>query len=399
MRVENLQSVQKSKPWLADGLNSETVARFPIKIDPAQFSNKIGLPVTMGAAAAYGATSLTVTALGEALPAGTILDFGKLDAVTVTINDASISAGDTFITVLPLSGFIPSGTRLNFSGGANAQVVEVNGDHAKGVTTLTVLPVDGTVANSATATFAGGKKIAVLSAAAAVGATTLTVHAIGLRISSGDKAYAFQFNKKNIPGGILVGRTYTERDAGTAFGPAAVTDDEIYILADTIEDADNNPEGAVIRPGVGIKENYLPEYSSMDDVIAQGAAPTATGATSGGTLAAGTFYAAYTFVNKYGEENQFAVSASTTVASGTTGIVTVTGLPALPVGAVSMNIYLGSGNTAADLKRVAEGVTTDTYVISQDPATDAPNPVSVSANYATGLLAAIRRIYQCYKGA
>jgi hypothetical protein len=43
--------------------------------------------------------------------------------------------------------------------------------------------------------------------------------------------------RKPIASGTLLGRTYAERDAKTGFGPAAATDDEIYLLAFDVTDA------------------------------------------------------------------------------------------------------------------------------------------------------------------
>src|SRR6476661_3479644 len=112
--------------------------------------------VQLNGAAAIGATSLTVDALPVTLPLGTILNFGTLAPVTVTLADASVSAGDTSITVAALSGPIPAGTRLNFTGGTNAQLAELSAAAIAGATTLTVLPLDGTIANTQTATYYGG---------------------------------------------------------------------------------------------------------------------------------------------------------------------------------------------------------------------------------------------------
>lgn len=65
--------------------------------------------------------------------------------------------------------------------------------------------------------------------------------------------------RKLLPSGTLLGRTNAERDAGSPYGPAADTDDEIALLAFDI-DAAKNPECEIYRPLVGgvVKLAYLP---------------------------------------------------------------------------------------------------------------------------------------------
>lgn len=61
-----------------------------------------------------------------------------------------------------------------------------------------------------------------------------------------------------LPSGTLVGRTIAERDAGTGYGPAADTDDDIYLLAFDITDASFNPDCDFYRHGGLVKINFLP---------------------------------------------------------------------------------------------------------------------------------------------
>lgn len=267
--VTQESNVITSPVWAADFLSRDHLVPGPIELDPTQFPMDDGTFVTANGAAAIGATSITVDAIDAAIPANTFLDFGHLASVLVTIADASVSAGDTSVTVVALPGPIPSGTRLNFSGGTNAQVVEVNGDHAAGATTLTVLPLDGTIANGATATFPGGTKQARLTAAAAAGATTLTVDELQFAIADNDVAtYGGSGTlKRRVKGGTFVGRTYTERESSTPFGPAASGDDEVFLLAFDAPDIDADPTATAVRPGTAIKENFLPFYGTMSSAV------------------------------------------------------------------------------------------------------------------------------------
>lgn len=129
------------------------------------------------------------------MPGGAKLDaaqFLATDGVTVTTT-SSAAADATSIAVSALAGALPSGTMLYFG---------------------------------------EAKEFAMLTAAAAAGATSITVQALPAAIESGDSAtYAGTTGIKRVVSGTAIGRTYTERDAGTGYGPAAAADDEIYLLA------------------------------------------------------------------------------------------------------------------------------------------------------------------------
>lgn len=70
-----------------------------------------GVTITTGASAASGATSITVTALPNAIPSGTVLNFGGVPA-TLTADAAS---GATTLAVSALSGAIASGATATYS--------------------------------------------------------------------------------------------------------------------------------------------------------------------------------------------------------------------------------------------------------------------------------------------
>jgi len=161
------------------------------------------------------------------IPGGAKLDasqFLATDGVTVTTT-SSASADATSMAVSALSGAIPSGTMLYFG---------------------------------------ESKEFAMLTAAAAAGATSLTVQALPSAIESGDSAtYAGTTGIKRVVSGTAIGRTYTERDAGTGYGPAAAADDEIYLLAFDVTDASVNPDIEIYRPGSIVKETFVPSWSSL----------------------------------------------------------------------------------------------------------------------------------------
>lgn len=73
--------------------------------------------------------------------------------------------------------------------------------------------------------------------------------------------------KKPVPNGTLLGRTFAERDAGTAFGLAVDTDDEFFIVAFDVTDALNNNDVELYRPGMLVKENFLPGWPGLSSAL------------------------------------------------------------------------------------------------------------------------------------
>lgn len=149
--------------------------------------------------------------------------FNAEDAVVVTVGAAGAALNATSVPVAALSGAIPNGTTLYF----------------------------------------GTNKFARLTAGAAAGATALTVAAIPTALVNGDTATYPGTGKKLVPSGTPVGRTYTERDAGTGFGPAVSTDDEIFLIVGDVTDATLDPDCALYRNGSLVKENFLPNWSTL----------------------------------------------------------------------------------------------------------------------------------------
>lgn len=149
--------------------------------------------------------------------------FLATDAVVATVGAAGAAADATSIPVAALTGAIPNGTVLDF----------------------------------------GGKKFARLTAAAAAGATALTVSALATALVQDDAATYPGIGKKTIVSGTPIGRTYAERDALTAFGPAVSTDDEIYLVAFDIADVALYPDVDLYRPGSLVKETFVPGWSGF----------------------------------------------------------------------------------------------------------------------------------------
>jgi hypothetical protein len=151
--------------------------------------------------------------------------FAREDAVVVTL-DGSADAAATSLTVEPLSGAIPSGTLLHFGSGEFAR----------------------------------------LTAAAAAAATELTVEAIPTALENADTATYSGTESYAVRSGTLVGRTFAERAAGTAFGPYAANDDEVYLVVYDVLDVSVNNDVDLYRPGSVVKENFLPDFADWSAV-------------------------------------------------------------------------------------------------------------------------------------
>jgi hypothetical protein len=151
--------------------------------------------------------------------------FAREDAVVVTL-DGSADVGATSLTVDALSGAIPSGTLLHFGSGEFAR----------------------------------------LTAAAAADDTDLTVEAIPVALEDGDSATYAGTETYAVRSGTLVGRTFAERAAGTAFGPHAENDDEVYLVFYDVLDVTVNNDVELYRNDCIVKENLLPDFANWSAV-------------------------------------------------------------------------------------------------------------------------------------
>ena len=174
---------------------------------------------------------------------------------------------------------LPGGGHLAasaFTASSNAIGVTVGSNAAQGATSVTVTALtDNNSANAAGSVlipsgsildFTGAGKFAILTANAVKGATTLTVEALPEALTAGNVAYySATPGAKYIQSGTLVGRTWSERDAGTGYGPADVStpDDEIFLLYFDVDNAVDNNECELYMHGNVVYENLLPGWSSL----------------------------------------------------------------------------------------------------------------------------------------
>lgn len=141
--------------------------------------------VKLAAVAAPGAVTLTVEPLPVDLRIGDVLNFGVLEQVTVTVGVAGASANDTSVPVDALSGPIPAGTLLDFGG---KKFARLSAAAAAGATSITVDAIPTALVDNDAAIFEGGQLIAYVDAAAAAGAEEVTVEDLALGIPDESEA-------------------------------------------------------------------------------------------------------------------------------------------------------------------------------------------------------------------
>jgi len=185
-------------------------------------------------AAASGATSITVDALPQDVPAGTRLEFGSAVAnVTVTTSGVA-AAGATAIPVNALSGPIPSGTLLDFTGAG--EIALTTADAAAGATSLTVEALDAQIESGDTATYTGGSRLAVTTAPAAKGATSLTVDELPFAVPDNAEAVLPGTGAKTVRASTIM----AELSSGKVIPRALVTGSETAVsfqATDAVEGA------------------------------------------------------------------------------------------------------------------------------------------------------------------
>ena len=163
---------------------------------------------------------------------------------------------------------LPGGAKLDASqfAGEDAVLVTVGANAAGAATSVTVTALLGPIP-SGTLLYFGAAKVAVLTAAAALGATTLTVAALPTALVSADAATYAGIAPKAVRSGTLVSRTYAERDAFTGFGPAVSTDDEAYLVVYDVPNLARDNDVELYRHDGLVKENFLPGFAALSAAL------------------------------------------------------------------------------------------------------------------------------------
>ena len=194
----------------------------------------------------------------------------KMNTNLTTTNLHAAWAGEPFEE----HNLVPGGSRLIATEFHNDTAVKVTltAPASASAVSLAVSALSGTIPAGTTLYFGETGELARVATAPAAGATAITVDAIPAAIESGDVAYYEGTGKAYCASGTLVGRTYTERDAGTGFGlidPAAasVTDDEVFLVAFDVYDVAGNPEVALYRHQRIVKETFLPIWATASAAV------------------------------------------------------------------------------------------------------------------------------------
>ncbi len=165
---------------------------------------------------------------------------------------------------------LPGGAKVDASQflATDGAVVTLTANAASAATSIAVTALANPIPSGTLLRFGVGK-LAYTTANAAAGAVTIAVEALAAGLTSGDKATYKGTGMKpvTILGGTLLGRTWAERDAGTAFGPAADADEEIYFLAQDITDASKNNDADLYRHGGIVKENFVPGWATLSSTL------------------------------------------------------------------------------------------------------------------------------------
>lgn len=100
-----------SPQWMAEPISGHLVAG-GVKLDASAFGYEGTVTVTLSAAAVAGATSLSVEALGDAVPSGTVLHFG--DAGEFAKLTADAASGATTLTVEAIPSALELGDAADY---------------------------------------------------------------------------------------------------------------------------------------------------------------------------------------------------------------------------------------------------------------------------------------------
>lgn len=292
------QTQYQHPTWAKDYLSREHVVPGGAKIDPAQFAADNAVAVTAnGPAAASEVQTVTLTNTptggtfvltydGQSTPPQpfnvTTANLQTALRALSTIGGANVTvtgtAGSSY--VLTFGGtlankdvpiVVATGNALTGAGPQPQALVAVTtpgsaGEVAAGATALPTTAISGIIPAGTMLMFGGGQ-IAYVNAQAAAGATSLSVEPLAFAIPNGAIAYYRGTGWVTVRDGTVIGRTYAERDAGTMYGPAADTDDEIYLLVHTVDDARTNNDADLYRWGSLVDETHLPGFAGLSTAV------------------------------------------------------------------------------------------------------------------------------------
>jgi hypothetical protein len=165
---------------------------------------------------------------------------------------------------------LPGGARLDPATfpatAAQADVtVTLTAQAAENAVTLAVAALSGPIPAGASLNFGVGIGFVIVRNPAAAAATAIDIYPTANIIPSGSAAVHQNTGKRTILSGTLVSRTYAPRAAKARFHAAVVGEDEYYLVAFDVEDANTNDEFEPLKPSKSftVKENFLPGFAAL----------------------------------------------------------------------------------------------------------------------------------------
>jgi hypothetical protein len=170
---------------------------------------------------------------------------------------------------------LPGGARVDPAQfrGTESVLVKLSATAAIGATALVVDPLtnaneDAFIPAGTNMYFGTADEFARTTADVEEGDTSIPVDALIVAIEDNDEyLYPGTGGLKSIPSGTFLGRTFAEAAAKTPFGPADDADDQFYLVAFDVTDADNNADVEFYRHGGLVKTNYLPAFSTLSATL------------------------------------------------------------------------------------------------------------------------------------
>lgn len=226
--------------------------------------------VKLAEAVDIGETAITVDALTASLKRGQEIDFGAEANVVVTVGAAGAIATATSVPVDALSGPIPSGAVISL--GTN-KFLRLTAAAAAGATALTVAAIPTAVVDNDTGTYVGGDKVIKLAADADEGATTITVEPPIFALADDAEGYGqlsgYGDAGYTVPAGTILARNATNHKMFPRSLVTGAETAECILLTDAKSDSiTDSLTGYGVTYGGSIYENLLP-----DAVVATGLIP------------------------------------------------------------------------------------------------------------------------------
>jgi hypothetical protein len=150
-----------------------------------------------------------------------------------------------------------------------AVAVTLTAPAAVGAAAITVAALTGAIRPGTMLNFGNPGKLAFAPNGAAAAATSIVTAPLARALITGDTTTTDANTHAVVPSGTVLGRTFAQRNAGTPLHLALDTDEEIFLVAFEVPNVNRVNDVALVRPraGVVVKENFLPNFSTLSATI------------------------------------------------------------------------------------------------------------------------------------